>query len=123
MDLTDFTIAPFRITDEKSCMAMISDGVIHFFTINGQNIDRKDLNLPEVFVLCFNSGSSRSYVLVNEKEECKEGKIYVINKDNRVIFTSEDKNLGTFYRLTDDSIILGVKDIIKLSNLLTSSNR
>lgn len=122
MDLTDFTIAPFRITDEKSCMAMISDGVIHFFTINGQNIDRKDLNLPEVFVLCFNSGSSRSYVLVNEKEECKEGKIYVINKDNRVIFTSEDKNLGTFYRLTDDSIILGVKDIIKLSNLLTSSN-
>lgn len=122
MDQTDFTIAPFRITDEKSCMAMISDGVIHFFTINGQNIDRKDLNLPDVFVLCFNSGSSRSYVLVNEKEEYKEGKIYVINKYNRVIFTSDDKELGTFYRLTDDSVILGIKDIIKSSDLLTSSN-
>lgn len=122
MDQKDFTIAPFRITDDKSCMAMISDGMIHFFTINGQNIDRKDLNLPEVFVLCFNNGTSRSYVMVNEKEECKEGKIYVINKDNRVIFTSDNKELGTFYRLTDDSVILGIKDIIKSSNLLTSSN-
>lgn len=122
MNQTDFTIAPFRITDDKSCMAMISDGMIHFFTINGQNINRKDLNLPEVFVLRFNNGENRSYVMVNEKEECKEGKIYVINKDNRVIFTSDDKELGTFYRLTDDSVILGIKDIIKSSNLLTSSN-
>lgn len=122
MNQTDFTIAPFHITDDKSCMAMISDGMIHFFAINGQSIDRKDLNLPEVFVLCFNNGTSRSYVMVNEKEECKEGKIYVINKDNRVIFTSDDKELGTFYRLTDDSVILGIKDIITSSNLLTSSN-
>ena len=73
MNQTDFTIAPFHITDDKSCMAMISDGMIHFFAINGQSIDRKDLNLPEVFVLCFNNGTSRSYVMVNEKEECKEG--------------------------------------------------
>lgn len=90
MNQSDFIVAPVLITENKLCMAMISEGFIHFFDNSGKEIERKDLGLPDVCVLNFNDGTNRSFALIQEKEVVLTGILYVIDRDNNVIFISKD---------------------------------
>ena len=69
-------------------MAMIDNDTIHFFDRSGNDVQRDILTLPDVFVINFIDGENRAFYLVEEKECITQGCLYVINKENKVIFTS-----------------------------------
>ena len=123
MSRSNFVIAPFKISLEKSCMVMINNGDIHFLDHNGQEIDRETLDLPSVFVLSFQDGEDRSYTLAKEGEEYENANLYVVNKDNKVIYSTRNGEFKTFCRIADDSIIIGVKEIVKTADILTCKNK
>ena len=118
MNQSDFIVAPVLITEDKPCMAMISEGFIHIFDNSGKEIEREDLGLPEVCVLNFNDGANRSFALIQEKEVVSTGILYVIDRDNKVIFTSKDLDYNVYSRITDNTIILGVEEVNKASDVL-----
>ncbi len=118
MDQSNFTVAPLQISENLSCMVMISEGVIHFFDNNGKNIEREHLGLPEVFVLNFNDDTNRSFTIVREKEIVSAGSLYVINRDNEVVFTSTDREFNVFSRITDNTIVLGIQEIPRATDIM-----
>ena len=108
---SNYIISKLQISEDLSLMAMIDNNTIHFFDERGNNVERGILKQPEVFVLNFIEGENRRFVIVNEGEQITQGDIYVINKDNQVVFVSStEENYDTFIRITDSSIILGVKE-------------
>lgn len=116
-------IAKLVVSEDLSLMAMINDDTIHFFDEQGKNVERDILELPEVFVLNFIDGNNRSFNLLNEGEKIEHGVLYVINKENRIIFHSScEENYDTFTRVTSNSVILGVKEIECESSLLIPIN-
>ncbi len=117
MDQSNFTMAQFHLSDKSSYIVIISDGEIHFFDINGKSVERAQLDLPDVFVIYLNEGENRAFILVNEGETIPQMGFYVINKSNRVICTPDEGQFTTYSRITDNSIVLGIDEIPKSSEL------
>ena len=104
-------------------MAMIDNDTIHFFDNNGNDVQRDMLTLPDVFVINFIDGENRAFYLVEEKECITQGNLYVINKDNKVIYTSTIEDAYNVYtRITNNSIIIGVSEIKTESDILIPSS-
>lgn len=104
-------------------MAMIDNETIHFFDRSGNDVQRDILTLPDVFVINFIDGENRAFYLVEEKECITQGCLYVINKENKVIFTSAIEDAYNVYtRITNNSIIIGVSEIETESDILIPSS-
>lgn len=109
--VSNYIIAKFQISEDVSLMAMIDNDTIHFFDNSGNDVQRDNLTLPDVFVLNLIDGENRAFYLVKEKECITQGYLYVINRDNRVIFTSADEDTYNVYtRITSGSIMLGIDE-------------
>lgn len=109
--VSNYIIAKFQISEDVSLMAMIDNDTIHFFDNSGNDVQRDNLTLPDVFVLNFIDGENRAFHLVKEKECITRGSLYVINRDNKVIFTSANEDTYNVYtRITSNSIILGINE-------------
>lgn len=105
-------IAKLQISEDISLIAMINDDTIYFFDEQGKDVERDILKLPEVFVLNFIDGNNRSFNLLNEGKKIDYGVLYVINKDNKIVFSStSEENYDTYTRITSNTVILGVKEI------------
>lgn len=117
--VSNYIIAKFQTSEDVSLMAMFDNDIIHFFDKSGNDIQRDHLTVPDVFVLNFIDGENRAFHLVKEKERISQGSLYVINRDNKVIFTSADKDAYNVYtRITSNSIILGNNENEKDSQIL-----
>ena len=109
--VSNYIIAKFQISENVSLMAMIDNSTIHFFDNSGNDVKRDNLTLPDVFVLNFIDGENRAFHLVKEKEYITQGSLYVINIDNKVIFTSAYEDTYNVYtRITSNTIILGINE-------------
>lgn len=116
-------MAKLVVSEDLSLMAMIDNDTIHFFSSSGNDVQRDILNLPDVFVLNLIDGENRAFYLVGEKEHITQGNLYVINKDNKVIFTSTSEEEHNVYtRITNNSIIIGVSEIETESDILIPSS-
>lgn len=121
--VSNYIIAKFQISEGVSLMAMIDNDTIHFFDSSGNDVQRDILTLPDVFVLNFIEGENRAFHLVGENECITQGNLYVINKDNKVIFTSTSEEEHNVYtRITNNSIIIGVSEIETEPEILIPSN-
>lgn len=121
--VSNYIIAKFQISEDVSLMAMIDNDTIHFFDNNGNDVQRDMLTLPDVFVINFIDGENRAFYLVEEKECITQGNLYVINKDNKVIYTSTIEDAYNVYtRITNNSIIIGVSEIKTESDILIPSS-
>lgn len=121
--VSNYIIAKFQISEGVSLMAMIDNDTIHFFDSSGNDVQRDILTLPDVFVLNFIEGENRVFHLVGENECITQGNLYVINKDNKVIFTSTSEEEHNVYtRITNNSIIIGVSEIETESDILIPSS-
>lgn len=121
--VSNYIIAKFQISENVSLMAMIDNDTIHFFDSSGNEVQRDILILPDVFVLNFIEGENRAFYLVGEKECITQGNLYVINNDNKVIFTSTSEEEHNVYtRITNNSIIIGVSEIETESDILIPSS-
>lgn len=121
--VSNYIIAKLQISEDVSLMAMIDNDTIHFFDNSGNDVQRDILTLPEVFVLNFIDGENRAFYLVEEKECITQGCLYVINKENKVIFTSTIEDAHNVYtRITNNSIIIGVSEIEIESDILIPSS-
>lgn len=109
--VSNYIIAKLHLSEDVSLMAMIDNDTIHFFDNSGNNIQRDSLSLPEVFVLNFKDGDDRAFYLIEEKKCITQGDLYVINEENKVIFTSTaDDAYDGYSRITSNSIILGINE-------------
>ena len=121
--VSNYIIAKLQISEDMSLMAMIDNDTIHFFDSSGNEVQRDILTLPDVFVLNFIDGENRSFYLVGEKEYITQGCLYVINKENKVIYTSTIEDAYNVYtRITNNSIIIGVSEIKTESDILIPSS-
>ena len=121
--VSNYIIAKFQISEDVSLMAMIDNDTIHFFDRSGNDVQRDILTLPDVFVINFIDGENRAFYLVEEKECITQGCLYVINKENKVIFTSAIEDAYNVYtRITNNSIIIGVSEIETESDILIPSS-
>ena len=121
--VSHYIIAKFQTSEDVSLMAMIDDDTIHFFDNSGNDVQRDNLTLPDVFVLNFIDGENRAFHLVKEKECITQGSLYVINRDNKVIFTSiSEEEYNVYTRISNNSIIIGVSEIRTESDILIPSN-
>ena len=121
--VSNYIIAKFQISEDVSLMAMIDNDTIHFFDNNGNDVQRDMLTLPDVFVINFIDGENRAFYLVEEKECITQSNLYVINKDNKVIYTSTIEDAYNVYtRITNNSIIIGVSEIKTESDILIPSS-
>lgn len=121
--VANYIIAKLQISEDVSLMAMIDNDTIHFFDRSGNDVQRDILTLPDVFVINFIDGENRAFYLVEEKECITQGCLYVINKENKVIFTSVIEDAYNVYtRITNNSIIIGVSEIETESDILIPSS-
>ena len=121
--VSNYIIAKLQISEDVSLMAMIDNDTIHFFDRSGNDVQRDILTLPDVFVINFIDGENRAFYLVEEKECITQGCLYVINKENKVIFTSVIEDAYNVYtRITNNSIIIGVSEIETESDILIPSS-
>ena len=121
--VSNYIIAKFQISENVSLMAMIDNDTIHIFDSSGNDVQRDILTLPDVFVINFIDGENRAFYLVKEKESITQGYLYVINRDNKVIFTSTNEDAYNVYtRITNNSIIIGVSEIETESDILIPSS-
>ena len=121
--VSNYIIAKLQLSEDVSLMAMIDNDTIHFFDRSGNDVQRDILTLPDVFVINFIDGENRAFYLVEEKECITQGCLYVINKENKVIFTSAIEDTYNVYtRITNNSIIIGVPEIETESDILIPSN-
>ena len=121
--VSNYIIAKLQISEDVSLMAMIDNDTIHFFDRSGNDVQRDILTLPDVFVINFIDGENRAFYLVEEKECITQGCLYVINKENKVIFTSAIEDAYNVYtRITNNSIIIGVSEIETESDILIPSS-
>ena len=121
--VANYIIAKLQLSEDVSLMAMIDNDTIHFFDRSGNDVQRDILTLPDVFVINFIDGENRAFYLVEEKECITQGCLYVINKENKVIFTSAIEDAYNVYtRITNNSIIIGVSEIKTESDILIPSS-
>jgi len=121
--VSNYIIAKLQISEDVSLMAMIDNDTIHFFDRSGNDVQRDILTLPDVFVINFIDGENRAFYLVEEKECITQGCLFVINKENKVIFTSVIEDAYNVYtRITNNSIIIGVSEIETESDILIPSS-
>lgn len=107
MSLQNTVIAPLFVDDEELCMAMISHNTLHLFDRDGNNLDREALKLPDTIVLVFQETNKRHFRLAQPNVEHYEGVLYVINKNNELIFSPTNNKVSSYCRLADNSILLG----------------
>lgn len=121
--VSNYIIAKLQLSEDVSLMAMINNDTIHIFDSSGNDVQRDILTLPDVFVINFIDGENRAFYLVKEKESINQGYLYVINRDNKVIFTSTIEDAYNVYtRITNNSIIIGVSEIETESDILIPSS-
>ena len=121
--VSNYIIAKLQLSEDVSLMAMINNDTIHIFDSSGNDVQRDILTLPDVFVINFIDGENRAFYLVKEKESITQGYLYVINRDNKVIFTSTIEDAYNVYtRITNNSIIIGVSEIETESDILIPSS-
>ena len=95
--VSNYIIAKLQLSEDVSLMAMINNDTIHIFDSSGNDVQRDILTLPDVFVINFIDGENRAFYLVKEKESITQGYLYVINRDNKVIFTSTIEDAYNVY--------------------------
>ncbi|MBD5353965.1 MAG: hypothetical protein HDR85_03515 [Bacteroides sp.] len=122
MDQNINIIAPLFIDDVEICMAMISHKVLHLFDRYGNNLDRKSVNLPSTIFLSFKEKDNRQFRLAQPNTENDNGVLYVINKNNDVIFSPSNGNASTYCRLADNAFLLGCSIIDIESNVLANNS-
>lgn len=120
---SEYVLAPLRFIDleqDKNYQVLINRNEAIFFSSDGNQIERDFLKLPEVFVLVLEEDKDRVFKVISERDDLPLNKnLFIINKDNKVIYSCKTNELKNFYRINDSSIILGIKDIAPEDTILT----
>lgn len=121
MDNTNI-IAPLFVDDVEICMAMISHNVLYLFDKDGNNIDKVSIKLPDLIVLVFQEKDKRQFRLASPNIEYNNGVLYVINKNNDLIFSPSNDKASTYCRLADNAILLGCSNFDIETNVLVNKS-
>lgn len=99
---------------DEEYKAFIINGTFHVLSNDGdyikRNFDRNNdrcTSLDEVIVVGFKKNDSCFRLFNTDYDINYYDEIYVINKDNKVIYSTENKDLFGFYRIDTKSLIIG----------------